>query len=58
MKKISLYLSLLASMFVISSCTEDYNKDVAEPQAWDQEAVFEMSDYSLTAASDINLDTK
>ncbi len=44
-------------MFVMSSCTEDYNADVAAPQAWDQEEAMQMSTYSITAASDINLDT-
>ncbi len=57
MKKISLYISLLTSVFVMSSCTEDYNADVAAPQSWGQEEASQVSELTLTAAPDIDLES-
>lgn len=55
MKKISLYISLIASAFVMSSCTEDYNADVAAPQSWEQEEIADVPALVLTPSTDINL---
>ncbi len=44
-------------MVAMSSCTEDYNADVAAPQSWEQEELTDIPDFSLTAAPDINLET-
>lgn len=57
MKKISLYIAALASLMVVTSCTEDYNADVAAPQAWDQEEISTIPAMTLTAGSGINLET-
>lgn len=57
MKKISLNTLLLASVFAIgfTACDEDYNKDVAEPQSWEQEEARNISfTASPIAAIDLN----
>ncbi len=56
MKKISLFIMLMASMLVLSSCTEDYNADVAAPQAWEQEELTTAPVLTLTPSAAIVLD--
>lgn len=41
----------------MSSCTEDYNADIADPQAWEQEELIGLTELTLAAGADINLET-
>ncbi len=42
----------------VTSCTEDYNADIAAPQAWDQEEITTIPAMTLTAGANINLETE
>ncbi|BEG98193.1 SusF/SusE family outer membrane protein [Bacteroides sedimenti] len=56
MKKLSLYTLLLVSaLTALTSCTEDFNKDVAAPQSWKQEDGKTIS-FSAVAASATTID--
>lgn len=56
MKKINIYAMLiLAASFI--GCTEDFNKDVAAPQSWDQEEAAPGMSFSATAVDAIDLNS-
>lgn len=56
MKRISLNTLLLAFIFTIgfTACDEDFNKDVAEPQSWEQEEARNIS-FSASSGMVVNL---
>ena len=56
MKKYVLY-TLFGAASLMASCTEDFNEDVAAPQAWEQEAAITLPAISAKSASSIDLAT-
>lgn len=57
MKKKFLYTAIFAAMISMTSCNEDFNADVAAPQAWEQEEMIETASMTITPVADINLET-
>lgn len=57
MKKTILYTSLIAALVGVTSCNEDFNADIAQPQAWEQEEIAAVAELSISAAEEINLET-
>lgn len=56
MKKISLYIMLSLVVVGLVSCDEDFNKDVADPQSWEQEAAGNIA-FTASAVPAIDLAT-
>lgn len=54
MKKIGLYIMLAFVMAGVVSCDEDFNKDVADPQSWEQEAAGNIT-FTASAVPAIDL---
>lgn len=54
MKKIA-FISLFVAGALFAGCDEDFNIDVAAPQAWEQEEAAAQIGFSASAASPVNL---
>lgn len=57
MKKILFYALFSAAAFMAVSCDEDFNQDVAAPQAWPQEEAITLPGFTVSAASAVDLAT-
>lgn len=57
MKKYLIYPLFAAASFMMASCNEDFNEDVAAPQQWEQEAAITLSGFSATGVTNLDLGT-
>ena len=57
MKKFLLYSLLGVAALSATSCSEDFNEDVAAPQSWEQEAVITLTPVVASPVASIDLAT-
>lgn len=57
MKKYLIYPLFAGATFTMASCEEDFNKEVVAPQSWEQESVINLSGFSATGVTNIDLGT-
>ena len=55
MKKYLIYPLFAAASFMMASCNEDFNENIAAPQQWEQEAAITLSGFSATGVTNLDL---